>query len=99
MSGGYGGASTSVSLDINALDQLVNQNTNIGTSLGEITIGSEDVPLPIHTKVVAIDEAMADSFWEDNERTVMHQKRMHLKKALTDYTANKQAHVNEGKSK
>ena len=95
--GGYGGASASVSLDINALDQSVNENTNIGRSLKEFTIGTEDVPLPIHTKVVTIDEAMADSFWEENERTEIHQKRVHLEKALTDYAANKRAHVGDGK--
>lgn len=96
--GGYGGASASVSLDITALDQSVNENTNIGTSLREFTIGTDEVPLPIHTKVVTIDEAMADTFWEESERSTMRQKKIHLEKALTDYAANKRAHVNKGKS-
>ena len=98
VSGGYGGASASVSLDINALDESVDQNTQIGKSLKEFTIGSEDVPLPIHTKLVTIDEAMADSFWTDSERSMINQKRVHLEKALTDYAANKRAGIASGRS-
>lgn len=97
MGGEFGGVSGSVSLDINTLDQTVNENTNIGTSLTKFTIGTDDVPLPIYTKVVTIDEAMADTFWDESERSTISQKRVHLEKALTDYATNKQAHISDGK--
>ena len=72
--GHYGGGSGSISLDINALDRSVNQNTQIGESLTEFPIGSESVPLPIHTKVVPIVEALADNLWNANERTSIRQR-------------------------
>lgn len=99
VSGGYGGASASVSLDINALDESVNENTEIGKSLKEFTIGSEAVPLPIYTKLVPIVEAMADNFWDSGEREEIRQKKVHLDKALTDYAANKRARISNGRLK
>ena len=94
--GGYGGASASLSLDVNVLDETVNENTNIGESLTEFTIGSEHVPLPIHVKVVPIIEAMAETLWDTSEIPEVRQKKTHLEKALTDYAENKRAHVSDG---
>ena len=95
-SGGFDGISASLKLDVNVLDQTVNENTNIGESLTEFTIGSEHVPLPIHVKVVPITEAVGDIFWDKSELPKVHQKRTHLEKALTDYADNKRAHVADG---
>lgn len=96
--GSYLGASGSLSLDIKTLDENVDENTQIGESLMSFTIGSADVPLPIHTKVVPIIEAMGNSFWDTNERDTygISQKRTHMDKALTDYATNKQARINAG---
>ena len=94
--GSYGGASGSISLDINALDRSVNQNTQIGQSLTEITIGSESVPLPIHTKVVPILQALADNLWNASERTSIRQKKTHLRRALQGYASYKRAMIARG---
>ena len=94
--GGYGGASGSVSLDINTLDESVNSNTNIGNSLTHFTIGTADVPLPIHVKLAAIDQTLTDTFWNQDERSVIRDKKRHLAKALTDYATNKRAHISAG---
>ena len=94
--GSYGGASGSISLDINALDRSVNQNTQIGQSLTEITIGSESVPLPIHTKVVPILQALADNLWNASERTSIRQKKTHLRRALQRYASYKRAMIAQG---
>ena len=59
--GRYGGASGSISLNIDSLDQVVNENTRIGDSLTEFMIGSEAEPFPIHTRVVPIIEALDDN--------------------------------------
>ena len=94
--GSYGGASGAISLDINALDQSVNQNTQIGQSLTEFTIGSESVPLPIHTKVVPIIEALVDNLWDASERTSIRQKKTHLRTALQGYASYKRAVIAPG---
>lgn len=95
--GGYGGASGSISLNIETLDQSVNADTTIGESFTSYNIGRADVPAPIKIKLVAIDEAMASSFWNDSERDEINQKRMHLCKALDDYAKNKGAHIADGR--
>ena len=94
--GCYGRGTGSISLDINALDQSVNQNTQIGESLTEFTIGSESFPLPIHTKVVPIVEALADNLWNANEWTSIRQKRTHLRRALQNYATYKRAAIAQG---
>ena len=94
--GSYGAGSGSFSLDINVLDQSVNQNTQIGQSLTEFTIGSESVPLPIHTKVVPIFEALVDNLWDASERTSIRQKKTHLRTALQGYASYKGAAIAQG---
>ena len=94
--GSYGGGSGSFSLDIDVLDQSVNQNTQIGQSLTEFTIGSESVPLPIHTKVVPIFEALVDNLWDASERTSIRQKKTHLRTALQSYASYKRAVIAQG---
>ena len=94
---GYSAGSASVSLDLDTLDESVNENTEIGKSMISFTIGSEEVPYPIHTELVPIDEALADVFWNTNERNTIRQKKAHLKKALTDYATNKGAVVSDGR--
>ena len=96
-SGSYGVASGSVSLNLDVLDSTVSHSTQLGASLTKLTIGTIDIPLPIHTKVIPIDQALADSLWPQNERTVMRLKRSNLEKALTDYATNKQAVIASGK--
>lgn len=88
-----------VSLDINVLDHTVNQmqNTNIGRHFTRYTIGSEEVPLPIHTELVPIIEALADELWNEDERPMIQQKKRHLNMALQDYARNKQAQIAGGK--
>ena len=96
-SASYGGASGSLSLDLNSLDQSVDESTNIGESLTKFTIGSKGVPLPISTELVPITEALEDVFWDADEMTEISQKRTNLEKALTDYPDNKGAYVDAGK--
>lgn len=95
--GGYGGASGSISLNIETLDETVSVNTRIGESLTSYEIGREDVPAPIKIKLVAIDEAMASSFWDDSERSEIDQKRTYLCRALFNYANNKGAHIVDGR--
>ena len=96
-SGGGIIVSGSVSLNLDVLDRTVNHNTQLGTSMTHLTIGTIDVPLPIHTKIIPIDEALADSLWPQNERTVIREKRNNLERALTDYAKNKLAGIASGK--
>ena len=93
----YGVGSASVSIDVDTLDETVNENTVIGESMRRFTIGSREVPYPIHTKQVPIIEALADIFWDNSERNMIHQKKVHLDKALTDYATNKGAVVRDGR--
>ena len=94
----YLGSSGSISLDISTLDRSVNHNTNIGHRLTEFTIGSVANPLPIHTEAVPIIQALSGNLWESNERASIQQKRMHLDRALRDYSMNKQAQIVDGKA-
>ena len=96
-SGGGIKVSGSVSLNLDVLDRTVNHNTQLGTSMTHLTIGTIDVPLPIHTKIIPIDEALADSLWPQNERTIIREKRNNLERALTDYAKNKIAGIASGK--
>jgi hypothetical protein len=96
-SGNYGVASGSVSLNLDVLDSTVSHNTQLGSSMTQLTIGTIDIPLPIHTKVIPIDQALADSLWAQNERTVIQLKRGNLERALRDYATNKQAQIAPGK--
>ena len=92
-----GVVSGSVSLNFDVLDHTVNHNTNLGTSLTSLTVGTEQIPLPIHTKVIPIDQALSDSLWAENERSSIRQKRTNLERALRDYASNKQAQIAPGK--
>ena len=96
-SGSFGGASASLNLDINTLSESVDKNTRIGNSLVQLTIGSNEVPLPIHVKLVTIDNALTSSLWGASERSEINQKKTHLIKALTDYATNKGAGIAAGR--
>lgn len=92
----YLDASGSVSLDISVLDQSVNTNTHIGSSLIEITIGTDAQPVPIWTKIVPIVQALDDRLWASNERNIIQQKKAHLDRALREYATNKNAEIAQG---
>ena len=96
-SASYGRGSASVSIDVNTLDQRVNQNTRIGRQMEGFTIGTQEVPLPIHVKVVPISIALNDHLWDEASLTVIRRKKVHMKKALVDYPANKRARISAGK--
>ena len=93
----YLGGSGSVSLDIGVLDQSVNSNTHIGSSLIEITIGTDAQPVPIWTKIVPIIQALDDSLWASNESSSVRQKKAHLDRALREYATNRNARIARGK--
>ena len=93
----YLGASGSVSLDISVFDLSVSRNTEIGNSLIEVIIGSDDQPVPIWTKIVPIVKALDDNLWSSNESASIQQKRNHLDRALKEYVANKNAEIAAGK--
>ena len=97
--GSNGIVTGSVSLNLNILDSTVSHSTQLGSSLTELTIGSVDVPLPIHTKVIPIDQAFADNLWSQSERTSysIASKRTNIERALRDYANNKQAQIAPGK--
>lgn len=96
MSGSYGRASGSVSVDINTLNQRVNENTNFRTNTQEFTIGSQNVPLPIHIKIVPISIALSDKLWSSPSLRVIRLKKANMIKALNDYAANRQARIDAG---
>ena len=62
-----------------------------------INIGTQQVPLPLHVKVVPISIALNDHLWDEASLTVIRRKKVHMKKALVDYPANKQARTGAGK--
>ncbi len=55
------------------------------------TIGTQEVPLPIHVKVVPISIALNYHIWDEASLTVIRRKLVHMKKALLDYPENKRA--------
>ena len=92
----FGEGSGTISFDIDTLDQSVNTSTKIGHSLTNFTIGNESVPLPVHTKVIPIVEALADNLWDASEGTSIRQKKTHILRALQDYASNKNAVIAPG---
>ena len=94
--GSNGIVSGSIALNLSVLDSTVSHSTQLGSSLTDLTIGTVDVPWPIHVKVIPIDRALADSLWSVNERSSIGQKRTHLERALRDYAMNKQAQIAPG---
>ena len=62
-----------------------------------INIGTQQVPLPLHVKVVPISIALNDHLWDEASLTVIRRKKVHMKKALVDYPANKRARTGAGK--
>ena len=86
----------SIALSIGVLDSTVSHSTTLGSSLTELTIGTVDAPLPIHTKVILIDQALADNFWAVGERTSIQQKRTNLERALREYASIKHAQIAPG---
>ena len=94
--GSNGVASGSIDLNLDVLESTVNHQTTLGRSLTVLTIGTVDVPLPIHTQVIPIDQALADSFWAVGERTSIQQKRTNLERALEEYASIKQAQIAPG---
>ena len=95
--GSYGAVSGSISLDLDVLESTVNHRTTLGSSLTVLTIGSVDVPLPIHTQVIPINQSLADSFWSVGERPSIQRKRANLERALREYASIKQARIAPGK--
>lgn len=91
-----GGASGSLSLSIDRLDESVNENTEIGESLMEFTIGSREEPSPIYTKVVMMNETLVDGLWAANEMSTIRLKKMNLETALRNYTIHKGAQIAAG---
>ena len=81
------------------LNQNINQNTKLGKSVIKFTIGSRDVPLPIHLELVPITKAL-DKIWWGNltewKRDKIDQKQRNLAKALKDYPRNVHAKINKG---
>ena len=92
----FGEGSGTISCDIDTLDQSVNTSTKIGHSLTNFTIGNESVPLPVHTKVIPIVEALADNLWDASERTSIREKKTHILRALQDYASNKNTVIAPG---
>ena len=71
-------------------------SAEIGHSITNFTIGNESVPVPVHTKVIPIVEALADNLWDANEGTSICQKKTHILRALQDYASNKNAVIAPG---
>ncbi len=93
---GFGKFSGSISIDVNTLNENINQNTAIGRETQVFTIGSREIPLPLHVKVVPITVALNDQLWAIASRNVLRKKRANMIKALNDYPKNKNADIGAG---
>ena len=96
--GGYGGATASVGFSIKDVNQNINQLANSRTSQQRFTIGSREVPLPIHLKLIPITKALDKIWWGARgwRRKRIAKKQRNLAKALRDYPRNVNASINEG---
>ena len=99
LSGRYGTFTASASFGMKNLNQNINQNTKLGESVTEFTIGSRDIPLPIHLELIPITKAL-DKIWWGNltewKRDKIDTKQRNLAKALKDYPKNVHAKINKG---
>lgn len=96
--GGYGGATASVGLSLRDVNENIDQVASLGTSRRHFTIGSREVPLPIHLKLIPITKALDKIWWGGRRRKKIAKKQRNLAKALRDYPRNVNASINEGRS-
>ena len=65
VSGGYGGATGSVSVDVNKFEESEQTNKEFGEQQLIYNIGGDDLPEPIQTELMGIEETLQPKFWSN----------------------------------
>ena len=97
--GRYGAFRASASFSMKNLNENINHNTKLGKSLIKFTIGSRNVPLPIHIKLMPITKALDRIWWggfSGLRRDKINLKQKNLAKAVKDYPRYVRAKINKG---
>ena len=82
VSGGYGGATGSVSVDVNQFEESEETKKEFGDQQLSYTIGGDDLPEPIQLKLMGIEETFKPKFWSNLDELTKKSscKRMSLTK-------------------
>ena len=83
MSGGYGGATGSVSVDVNTFEESEETKKDFGEQQLVYTVGGDSLPEPIQVTLLGIEETLEPKFWSNlgDLQKKKSCKRMSLKKA------------------
>lgn len=88
-SGGYGGFSASLSVDINKFKESTTDTANFTENKVVFSSGGPDMPEPIKVKLMPIDNAVEDSFFSVLDQQYrcenLAQRRGNVKKILQEY--------------
>ena len=63
--GGYGGAKGSVSVDVTKFEESEETNKEFGEQQLTYRIGGDDLPEPIQTELMGIEETLKPKFWSN----------------------------------
>ena len=99
VSGGYGGATASVSVNIGNFDESEESESEFGEQEVTYTIGGDDLPEPIQLKLISIEETLDEKFWgnldelktksgspcESMNRIQLPELKSNIIRALNDY--------------
>ena len=82
MSGGYGGATGSVSVDVNTFEESEETKKDFGEQQLVYTVGGDSLPEPIQVTLLGIEETLEQKFWSNlgDLQKKKSCKRMSLKK-------------------
>ncbi|XP_068713918.1 uncharacterized protein [Montipora foliosa] len=67
VSGGYGGGSASVSVDVNKFQESEETSKNFGEQQQTYKIGGEDFPEPIQLELTSVEQTLKLKFWGNME--------------------------------
>lgn len=94
--GGYKGVNANLGFSIKTINENIDQKTNLGEEIGRSTIGSPDIPLPIHLDLRLITEALDKVWWRGGEEWSRIKKQKNLMRALKRYPRYVHAKKNTG---
>ena len=88
-SGGYGGFSASLQVDISKFKESNTDTTNFTENKVEFTSGGPDMPEPIKLKLMPIGNAVEDSFFSELDQQYrcdnLAQRKGNIKRILQEY--------------
>ena len=106
VSGGYGGFSGSLKVDVNTFKQSIDEGSKFMSDKTILTVGGSDLPEPIRVRLIPMYQAVHYDFFKHlkNHRLSgcdsaqsMVQKSQNVKKILAEYPNLKEAQLPKGK--